>query len=365
MEKIVIASNNKGKIKEIKEILTDYELLSLNEAGVDIEVDEDQATFEKNSQKKAKEIAEHIQLSCLSDDSGICIDILQGWPGVYTARFLGEDASQDERNSYILEKMKDYTGENRNARVVCCISYYDYKAKKLTSCEGVIKGKIALEKRGENGFGFDEIFELPNGKTLAELSQEEKNDVSARRVALNKMKEELLKKKTMRDRAIEYAKKQHEGQKRDEGTPYFTHIEGVIDILENEFGITDEEILTVAALHDTIEDTSTTFEDIEKMFGKKIAICTDLLTKKEGLSKEDYFKNIFENCEYDIVSKVKLADRIHNMRCLIFTTKVEKVARKIKETESNILIYETQENAIYMKKIREAIKSLKEHFKLD
>jgi len=195
MEKIVIASNNKGKIKEIKEILPEYELLSLNEANVDIEVEEDQPTFEKNSQKKAKEIAEHVKLNCLSDDSGICIDILQGWPGVYTARFLGEDASQDERNSHILEKMKDYQGEDRAARVVCCISYYDYKAKKVTSCEGVIKGRIALEKRGENGFGFDEIFELPNGKTLAELSQEEKNNVSARKLALNMMKAELAKKK--------------------------------------------------------------------------------------------------------------------------------------------------------------------------
>ena len=148
MEKIVIASNNKGKIKEIKEIFTDYELLSLKEANVDIEVDEDQPTFEKNSQKKAKEIAEYVKLNCLSDDSGICIDILDGWPGVYTARFLGEDATQAERNNHILEKMKDYKGDDRNAKVVCCISYYDYEAKEVISCEGVINGKIALEKIG-------------------------------------------------------------------------------------------------------------------------------------------------------------------------------------------------------------------------
>jgi len=169
----------------------------------------------------------------------------------------------------------------------------------------------------------------------------------------------------MRFRALEYAKRQHEGQKRDEGTPYFSHIEGVVEILQKEFGIEDEETLTVAALHDTIEDTSTTFKDIENMFGTKIAICTDLLTKKKDLSKEEYFKNIFENCEYNIVPKVKLADRIHNMRCLIYTNKIEKVIRKIEETKENILIYENEENAIYMQKIRDAIKALKEHFKID
>lgn len=195
MEKIVIASNNKGKIKEIKEILNEFDLLSLNDANVNIEVEEDELTFEKNSQKKAREISEYVNLDCISDDSGLCIDIFEGWPGVFTARFLGEDATQEERNSNILERMKDLKGEERNAKVVCCISYYDYKAKQAISCEGIIEGKIALEKRGENGFGFDEIFELPNGKTLAELSVEEKNEVSARKLALIKLKAELNKKK--------------------------------------------------------------------------------------------------------------------------------------------------------------------------
>lgn len=364
MEKIVIASNNKGKIKEIKEIFTDYELLSLKEANVDIEVDEDQPTFEKNSQKKAKEIAEYVKLNCLSDDSGICIDILDGWPGVYTARFLGEDATQAERNNHILEKMKDYKGDDRNAKVVCCISYYDYEAKEVISCEGVINGKIALEKRGENGFGFDEIFELPNGKTLAELSVEEKNNVSARKIALNMMNNEILKKKLL-NKALEYARKQHEGQTRDEGVPYFTHIEGVVEILEKELNVTDAETLVVAALHDTLEDTDTTFEDLESMFGIKIATCTELLNKNGCSSKEEYFTRIFENKEYDLVAKVKLADRIHNMRCLIKTNKIEKITRKIKETEEYIFKYETEENSEYMNKIKEAITNLRNHFNLD
>ena len=101
MKKIVIATNNKGKIREIKQILNNYELLTLNDINCSIEIEEDQETFEGNSLKKAKEISQKTNMPCIADDSGLCIDAFDGWPGVYTARFLGENASQEERNNAI------------------------------------------------------------------------------------------------------------------------------------------------------------------------------------------------------------------------------------------------------------------------
>lgn len=189
MKKILVATNNQGKLKEIKEILNGYELLSLKELGVNIEVKEDKKTFKGNSLKKAKEVFEDTNIPCIADDSGLCIDILKGWPGVETARFLGKDASQEDRNKYILEKMIGKSGEERNAKVVCDIAYVDNKNTIVV--EGVITGRISETERGNNGFGFDSIFELKNGKTLAELSENEKNEVSSRRIALEKIKKFL------------------------------------------------------------------------------------------------------------------------------------------------------------------------------
>ena len=192
MKKIIVATNNKGKLKEIREILTDYELLSLEEVGINVKVEEDENTFRGNSLKKANEIFKVANIPCIADDSGLCIDIFDGWPGVETARFLGDKASQEDRNKYILEKMKDKSGEERNAKVVCDISYVDNENTIVV--EGIIEGKISKEERGSNGFGFDSIFELKDGRTLAELSEKEKNDVSSRRIALEKLKNKLDKK---------------------------------------------------------------------------------------------------------------------------------------------------------------------------
>ena len=122
----------------------------------------------------------------IADDSGLCIDALNGFPGINTARFLGESASDEDRNNYILEKMKDKKESERTAEVVCSIAYVDFKNEFIV--EGVIKGKIPYQKRGNNGFGFDPIFELENGKTLAELEDFEKNNVSSRKIALEKLK---------------------------------------------------------------------------------------------------------------------------------------------------------------------------------
>ena len=188
MKKIVIATNNSGKLKEIKEILQGYEILSLKDVNCQVEVIEDQDTFEGNSLKKAKEISEILHMPCIADDSGLCIDVFDGWPGVYTARFLGENTTAKQRNAYILEKMKELEGEKRKASVKCCIAYYENGNYVIG--KGEIQGWIAKEARGDNGFGFDEIFELEDGRTYAELSAQEKNKISHRKLAL----QDLLKK---------------------------------------------------------------------------------------------------------------------------------------------------------------------------
>ena len=187
MKEILIATNNSGKVKEIEEILSEYKLLTLKDLDLKIEVKEDGKTFEENSLKKAKEISEKTNLPCIADDSGLCIDALDGFPGVYTARYIGGEKTKKKRNLELIEKLKDK--ENKTARFICVATFY-YKGKKKIE-KGEIIGKIADYPRGENGFGFDEIFELENGKTLAELSLEEKNKISSRKIALNKLKKDL------------------------------------------------------------------------------------------------------------------------------------------------------------------------------
>lgn len=189
IKKIVVATNNKGKIKEIKKILKDYELITLKDMNCEIEVEENQETFEGNALKKAKEISETINMPCIADDSGLCIDAFDGWPGVYTARFLGESSTPEERNNAILDRMKNLKENERTAKVKCVIAYYENG--KVLIGKGEIKGKIAKEPRGSNGFGFDPIFELENGKTYAQLDEREKNEISHRRIALEKLKKQL------------------------------------------------------------------------------------------------------------------------------------------------------------------------------
>ena len=120
MKKILLATNNQGKLKEIKEILKDYELVSLNDIDCKIEVEENQGSFEGNSKKKAKETSLVTNMACIADDSGLCIDAFDGWPGVYTARFLGENSTQDERNKAILERMKDLERRRKKCKICMC-----------------------------------------------------------------------------------------------------------------------------------------------------------------------------------------------------------------------------------------------------
>lgn len=192
MKKIIVATTNAGKFKEIQEILKNYELISLKDINCEIEVEEDQETLEGNSKKKAEEIAKLTNMPCIADDTGLCIEALNGWPGVHTARFLGEEATPYERNEAILEKMRNLTGEERKAKVISIMTYYE--TGNFIVAKGEIEGIIAQEQRGNNGYGFDPIFELKNGKTYAELTQAEKNTISHRKRALENLEKQLTNK---------------------------------------------------------------------------------------------------------------------------------------------------------------------------
>ena len=187
-EDLIIASGNEGKIREAQEILTDYNIIPMKHYDIQIEVEEDQDTFEKNAIKKAETIAKALEgRKCIADDSGIEIEYLNGHPGVQTKRWM--QGTDRERNIEILEKLKGVPKEKRNIKFVTAVAISD--GKHTISAVAEIMGKVAEEVRGENGFGFDEIFELDNGKTLAEISQEYKNEISARRKALELLKEKL------------------------------------------------------------------------------------------------------------------------------------------------------------------------------
>lgn len=189
MEEIIIASGNKGKIKEAQEILKEFKIVSMKDIGIDIDVEEDQETFEGNAVKKAETIAKLLKgKKCIADDSGIEIESLNGFPGVYTKRWF--DGTDRERNLKLIEKLKGFSKENRKIKFITAIALSDGKN---TVCElGILEGYVAEEVRGENGFGFDEIFELENGKTLAELTEEEKNEISARKIALENIRKKLI-----------------------------------------------------------------------------------------------------------------------------------------------------------------------------
>lgn len=195
MKEIVIASGNKGKIKEAQEILEEFKIISMKDLGVEIDVEEDQKTFERNAIKKAETIAKVLNGKiCIADDSGIEIEYLDGFPGVFTKRW--HKGTDRERNLAIIEKLKGIPKEKRKIKFVTAMALSDGKE---TICEVAnIEGFVAEEIRGENGFGFDEIFELENGKTLAELSNEEKNKISARKMALEGLKNKLLEEKLER-----------------------------------------------------------------------------------------------------------------------------------------------------------------------
>lgn len=187
MEKqIIMASGNKGKIKEAQEILKDYKIISMKEININIDVEEDQDTFEKNARKKAETISKELNGKlCLADDSGIEIGYLDGFPGVYTKRW--HKGTDRERNEALIEKLKGVPHEKRKVKYVTAMALSD--GKETVTAVANIQGYISESPRGDNGFGFDEIFELESGRTLAELSSDEKNEISARKKALEILKE--------------------------------------------------------------------------------------------------------------------------------------------------------------------------------
>ena len=193
MSRIIFATGNAGKMKEIREILSDlpYEVVSMKEAGVVADIVEDGTTFEENALIKARTIAKLTGEIAMADDSGLEVDYLNKAPGIYSARFLGEDTSYDIKNNYLIDQLEGVEGSDRSARFVCAIAcvWPDGKEK---VCRATIEGELAKESAGANGFGYDPIFYVPEyGKTTAELSMEEKNEISHRAKALREMKKEF------------------------------------------------------------------------------------------------------------------------------------------------------------------------------
>ena len=189
--KVIFATSNEGKMKEVRSILEDLnvEVLSMKEAGIFIDVVEDGNTFEENAAIKATAIQKECGEIVLADDSGLEVDYLNKEPGIYSARYMGEDTSYRIKNKSLIDRLEGVEGEDRSARFVCAIAAaFPDGCVEIT--RGTIEGQIGYEEKGENGFGYDPIFYVPEyGCTTAELSLEQKNEASHRGKALRKMKE--------------------------------------------------------------------------------------------------------------------------------------------------------------------------------
>ena len=191
---MIFATGNMGKMKEIKAILGDIgeEILSMKEAGIDMDIVEDGSTFEENAIIKAKAVMERTGQLALADDSGLEIDALNKEPGIYSARYMGEDTSYHIKNANLIQRLEGVPDEKRAARFVCAIAAAFPDGRRKT-VRAAMEGRIGYEEKGENGFGYDPIFYLPEyGCTSAELSMEEKNRISHRGKALCLIKEELV-----------------------------------------------------------------------------------------------------------------------------------------------------------------------------
>lgn len=191
---IILASNNKNKIREVKEILNDLnvKIISMKEAGIDIDIEENGTTFEENALIKAREVMKRTKCITMADDSGLEIDYLNKEPGVHSARFMGHDTSYDIKNKALIDKLKGVEGKDRSARFVAAIAVVFPDGKEIVTRE-TMEGMVAYEPCGTNGFGYDPILFLPEyNKCSAQLSSEEKNKISHRGKALRSMREKLL-----------------------------------------------------------------------------------------------------------------------------------------------------------------------------
>ena len=192
--KLLIASNNTHKVREIEEILAGYfdEIVTMREAGLNIDVVEDGKTFRENAVKKATEILEKSGFDAtLADDSGLCVDALGGAPGVFSARYAGEGHDDHSNNALLMERMTDVPDEYRTCRFTCCVALAR-KGLPVLTVEGKAEGVLLRAPAGENGFGYDPYFFYPPlGKSFAELTPQEKNSVSHRRAALDALRKAL------------------------------------------------------------------------------------------------------------------------------------------------------------------------------
>ncbi len=193
--KIIFATGNKNKMREIREIYQDldYEILSMKEAGIELDIVEDGTTFEENALIKAKAVAQCCDAVVLADDSGLEIDYLNKEPGVYSARYMGEDTSYEIKNANLIQRLEGVPKEQRTARFVCAVAaVFPDGTNKVV--RGTIEGYIGYEPQGEHGFGYDPIFYVDAyGCSTASLEPEEKNRISHRGNALRMMKDELKK----------------------------------------------------------------------------------------------------------------------------------------------------------------------------
>lgn len=186
--KLVVATGNQGKLKEIREILPEHEIICLKDLNIDIDIVEDGSTFEENAVIKAQTICKMTNMITIADDSGLVVDYLGGAPGIYSARYAGEDATDDERNNKLLSELKDVPFEKRTARFACAIAIA-YPNGETHTFFDTCEGKIAFEPLGKNGFGYDPLFYFDDFKTtLANVDSEIKNKVSHRYKALVKLK---------------------------------------------------------------------------------------------------------------------------------------------------------------------------------
>ncbi len=188
---IVVATNNKGKLAEIKKILIGHNVLSQNDVGAFVDVDETGTTYEENALLKAQAVREYTDKIIIADDSGLEVDVLGGEPGLYSARYAGEGTTPDQGMDKLLAKLAGYSFEEKTARFISCITLLMPDGT-VHTFRGECEGFITAEKRGDHGFGFDPLFWVEDyGKTFAEISDEEKNRISHRYKALHMLKEFL------------------------------------------------------------------------------------------------------------------------------------------------------------------------------
>jgi len=188
---MIFATTNAGKVREIKKLLGDIDLISMTEAGIDTDMEENGTTFEENALIKARAVCKMSSKAAIADDSGLEIDYLGKEPGVHSARFMGHDTPYAVKNAKILEMLKDVPEDKRTARFVSAIAVVFPNGREIVE-RGTIEGMIGTESRGTNGFGYDPIFFIPEkGKYSAELSLEEKNKISHRSKAAEKIKKRL------------------------------------------------------------------------------------------------------------------------------------------------------------------------------